>query len=143
MRYQFVHTMHGYTKPYFTDETGRLFRDEVGNLDHIDTIPMDIEIGRDNFGTNQRKSYQTVIVDSEAARGAKIMYSIDGGSFEVLGEVNKNVTVLPFPTRGSTIEGRDINYRITHNNPGSQTEINGITTYYNTIERLPNESSRL
>lgn len=135
--------MHGYTKPYFTDETGRLFRDEVGNLDHIDTIPMDIEIGRDNFGTNQRKSYQTVIVDSEAARGAKIMYSIDGGSFEVLGEVNKNVTVLPFPTRGSTIEGRDINYRITHNNPGSQTEINGITTYYNTIERLPNESSRL
>jgi hypothetical protein len=31
IRFQFNHTMNGYTKPYFTDETGRLFRDETGN----------------------------------------------------------------------------------------------------------------
>ncbi len=142
MRYQFMHTMHGYTKPYFADETGRLFRDETGHLDHADTIPMDIELGRDNFGTNQRKSYQTAMVDSEEARGAKIMYSLDGGNFETLGEVNDKVTVLPFPTRGREIQGRDIDYRIVHNNPGSQTVINGITTYFNVIESVPNELSR-
>lgn len=143
MRFQFMHTMHGYTKPYFTDETGRLFRDETTQLDHADTIPMDIEFGRDNFGTNRRKSYLAATVDSEAARGATVYYSLDSGKFEVLGEVTDNVTILPFPTRGREIQGRDINYRIAHNNPGSQTVVNGITTDFNVIESLPNELSRL
>lgn len=141
-RFQFMHNMHGYTKPYFTDETGRLFRDETTHLDHNDTIPMDIEFGRDNFGTNRRKSYQSATIDSEAARGATIYYALDEGKFEVLGEVTSNVTILPFPTRGREIQGRSINYRVAHNNPGAQTTINGVTTDFNVIESLPNELSR-
>lgn len=143
IRFQFLHTMHGYTKPYFTDETGRLFRDETGHLDNEDTIPMTIELGRDNFGTNERKSYQTAVIDSEAARGAIIQYSIDGGEFQTLGQVTNLVTVLPFPARGQQITGRDINYRVVHNQKGSQAIINGINTYFNSIEGMPNESSRL
>jgi hypothetical protein len=135
--------MHGYTKPYFTDETGRLFRDETGHLDNVDTIPMTIELGRDNFGTNERKSYQTAVVDSEAARGAIVQYSIDGSEFQTLGPVTNLVTVLPFPMRGQQITGRDINYRIVHNQKGSQAIINGINTYFSSIEGMPNESSRL
>jgi hypothetical protein len=57
IRFQFTHTMNGYTKPYFTDETGRLFRDETGNLDNADPIPMEIEFGRNNLGTDQLKQY--------------------------------------------------------------------------------------
>lgn len=141
MRFQFMHSMHGYNKPYFTDETGRLFRDETTHLDNTETIPMSIELGRDNFGDNRAKVYYSVLVDSEEARGAIVEYSIDSGNFETLGEINKPVTVLTFPTRGKEISGRDINYRIVHNSETSQAIINGMTTNYSLIEGMPNESS--
>lgn len=143
MRFQFIHTMHGYTKPYFTDDTGRLFRDETGNLDHIDTIPMLIEFGRNNFGTGQKKLYDSVLVDSEKARGGQLQYSIDGGRFDTLGEVKNNVEKLVFPQKNKLAEGRDINYRFTHNEPGDAPMLNGLTSYFNLTEGIPNEASGL
>ena len=142
IRFQFNHTMNGYTKPYFTDETGRLFRDETGNLDNADSIPLEIEFGRNNFGTDQKKNYRTILVDSENARGATIQYSIDGGRFETLGQITKNVESLVFPQGQQFIEGRDINYKIVHNDKGNPAVINGITTYYSVTEAMPDESSR-
>jgi hypothetical protein len=141
-RFQFNHTMHGYTKPYFTDETGRLFRDETGNLDNIDPIPMAIELGRNNFGSDQKKNYHSVLVDSENARGAALQYSIDGGNFETLGEIDENVQKMIFPQRGNLIEGRDINYKIVHNSKGNPTVVNGLTSFYSITEGIPNETIR-
>jgi hypothetical protein len=137
IRFQFNHEMHGYTKPYFTDETGRLFRDDTSDLDNIDPIPMEIEWGRSNFGTDQMKSYFSAIIDSENARGAIIHYSIDGGNFNVLGQINDGVVVLPFKQRAQEIRGRHISYKITHNDPGSQPMINGINTFYSIVENVP------
>lgn len=139
MRFQFNHTMHGYTKPYFTDETGRLFRDETGQLDNDDSIPMEIEVGRNNFGSDQRKIYNSVLVDCEKAAGAVLQYSLDGGRFETLGTLKESVEKLVFPQGGQLIEGRDINYRFVHNDKGEAPEINGLTTYFSMAERLPNE----
>ena len=133
--------MNGYTKPYFTDETGRLFRDETGNTDNGDSIPMEIEIGRSNFGSDQKKTYLSVLVDSENARGTTIQYAVDGGRFEALGIVNSNVSKLVFPQRGQLIEGRDINYKIVHNDKGEPAIINGLVTYFSTTEGKPDESS--
>ena len=95
--------MNGYTKPYFTDETGRLFRDETGNLDNADPIPMEIEVGRSTFGTDQKKVYDSVLVDSENARGALLQYAIDGGRFETLGQITDNIEKLVFPQGGQLI----------------------------------------
>ena len=142
IRYQFNHTMNNYTKPYFTDDTGRLFRDETTNTDNGEPIPMEIEIGRNNMGTDQRKGFMSAVVDSEDARGAVIMYSIDGGSFNVLGQINNNIEKLVFPQKDNMIEGRDINYKIIHNDTGDPTIINGITTYYVLIENMVNEGGR-
>lgn len=139
IRFQFNHDMNGYTKPYFTDDTGRLFRDETGNLDNFDPIPMAIEVGRDNFGTDQRKNYNAVLVDSEKAQGVIIQYSLDGGAFVTLGQVVNNVEKLVFPQGGQLVEGRDINYRIVHNDSGDAPIINGLTTYYAVNESIPNE----
>lgn len=139
IRFQFNHNMHGYTKPYFTDDTGRLFRDETGLIDNEDPIPMEITFGRNNFGSDQLKHYETVIVDAVAARGASIQYSLDGGRFDTLGQITDPVTVLPFPTKGQLVQGRDINFRVVHNDKGSEPIINGITTYYSSAESLPNE----
>lgn len=141
IRFQFNHNMHGYTKPYFTDETGRLFRDETGNLDNGESIPMEIEIGRSNFGTDQLKNYRAVLVDSENARGMQLQYSIDGGDYLTLGQITNNVEKLVFPQGGQLIEGRDISYKIVHNDEGAPPTFNGLTTYFSVNERIPDESS--
>jgi hypothetical protein len=141
IRFQFNHNMNGYTKPYFTDDTGRLFRDETTNLDNFDPIPLEIEIGRSNFGTDQKKIYNTVLIDSEDARGALIQYSIDGNRFETLGQITDVVQKLQFPQGGQLIEGRDIDYKIVHNDTGDPSIINGLTTYFSVSERMPDESS--
>lgn len=141
-RFQFNHTMNGYTKPYFTDETGRLFRDEIGNLDNTDSIPLEIEIGRSNFGTDQKKTYMSVLVDSEQARGALLQYSVDGGNFETLGQITDNVSKFVFPQRGQLIEGKDIDYKIVHNEIGDPLTFNGLSTYYSITEAIPNEALR-
>lgn len=139
IRFQRNHTMSGYTKPYFTDETGRLFRDETGKLDNVDPIPMEIELGRNNFGTDQRKNYSAVLVDSENARGAIVQYAIDGGRFETLGQITGNVEKLIFKQGGQLIEGRDIDYKLVHNDKGDPPIFNGITTYFSVTEVNVNE----
>lgn len=141
MRFQFNHTMHGYTKQYFTDDTGRLFRDETGNLDNEDSIPLQIEFGRNNFGTDQKKIYRSVLVDAENARGMVLQYSIDGKDFTTLGQITSNVEKLVFAQGGQLVEGRDINYKIVHNDGGDAPVLNGITTYFAVSESLPDESS--
>ncbi len=140
IRYQFNHSMNGYTKPYFTDDTGRLFRDETTNTDNGDPIPMEIEIGRNNLGTDQIKGFNSVLVDSENARGAILQYSEDGDSFNTLGQITDNVQKMVFPQSGQLISGRDINYKIVHNDTGDPTIINGLTTYYYLREHLVNET---
>jgi hypothetical protein len=136
IRFQFNHTMHGYTKPYFTDETGRLFRDETGDLDHNQSIPLEVETGRSNFGTNQKKNYLSVISDTEDARGLIIQYAIDGGQYRELGQITQNVQTFEFPKGNQLIEGKDISYKFVHNDKGSAPSFNGLTTYYSLSENI-------
>ena len=139
IRFQFNNNMFGYTKPYFTDDTGRLFRDETGNLDNFDTIPMSIDLGRSNLGSDQEKKYVSVLVDSENATNASIQYALDGGNFETLGQVSNNIEKLIFKQNNQLITGRDINYKIVHNDPGAPPVINGLTTFYAYSEVSVNE----
>lgn len=140
IRYQFNHNMNNYVKPYFTDETGRLFRDETGNTDNGESIPLEIEIGRSNFGTDQKKGFGSIIADSENARGAIIQYGLDGGAFNTLDEIHKNVQKLTFPQNNQLIEARDINFKIVHNDKGDPPIFNGLTTYYYLTEYGVNEN---
>lgn len=130
--------MNGYTKPYFTDETGRLFRDETGNTDNGEPIPMEIEIGRDNLGTDQLKRFISVLVDSENARGAVLQYALDGGNFITLGQITDNVQKMVFSQNDQLPEGRDIDYKIVHNDVGDPPMINGVTTYTSFAELVVN-----
>lgn len=139
IRFQFNHTMNGYTKPYFTDETGRLFRDETGNLDNFDTIPMEIEWGRNNFGTDQLKLYLTCLIDSENARGGIMQYALDGGPFNTLGQTVDNSTKISIGTAQNLQEGHDINYKFVHNDAGEPPAINGMSTWFKIQELIVNE----
>lgn len=131
IRFQFNHNMTGYEKPYFLDDTGRLFRDEVGNRDHMDTIPMRVKIGRDAFGTSAKKKYLGAFFQSEFGRGATIRASVDNGDFKPLGQLREDVEKIDFP---EWVQGRDINYEITHDSIGEAPVIDGPETYYVTTE---------
>lgn len=132
IRFQFNHTMHGYTKPYFLDDTGLLFRDETGDLDHNDTIPMEIELGRDHLNTEQKKQFVGVYIESENARTALLSYSLDGGNFKSLCQLDALTKRQQF---GDRPEGTDINYKITHNDSGERPVLNGPTTFYTVTEQ--------
>jgi hypothetical protein len=139
IRFQFTHTMNGYTKPYFTDETGRLFRDETGNLDNADPIPMEIEFGRNNLGTDQLKQLISMLVDSESARGGIMQYSLDNGAFNTLGQTTGPTTKLVFPTNNQLREAHDINFKFVHNGQGDPPAFNGMSTYFKINELIVNE----
>lgn len=131
LRFQFIHTMNGYTKPYLTDDTGRLFRDETGNKDHVDTIPFELELGRNNFGDDRLKKFTSCYIESESARLATVNIQIDNGEWIEVGQLTSDTQKLTFPY---ALEGRDINYYITHNDDSSGPIIDGVTTYYTISE---------
>lgn len=136
MRCQFQHTMHGYTKLYFTDETGRLMRDDTTNADNGEAIPFEVELGRCNLGTEQTKNLLSAVIDCENPRGLMVQYSIDGGDYKTLGQCTKQIETLTFPQGGQNIEGRDISYKFVHNNIGEPPCLNGINTYFSVAERI-------
>lgn len=130
-RFQFRHKMHGYKKPYFIDETGRMFRDETGNLDHHDNIPFEVEWGRDNFGTELVKSYHSVTTDADRMESAVLHYSLDGKQFTNLGQLTEKIQSFNFPYG---ISGNDINYKYTHNDDGPGPILNGQQTFWSSME---------
>lgn len=126
-RYQFMHTMHGYTKPYFVDETGRMFRDETTDKDHFDTIPMEIELGRSAVGSRFEKTFSGCLVQSEKAGGAQVSVSIDNGEWRNVGQISSDIQEIKFDR--DLPSGRDINYKITTNDTGEAAIIDGVETY--------------
>lgn len=141
MRFQFMHTMNGYTKPYFTDENGYLFRDETGLTDNGQSIPFMVRTGRNNCGTEQSKAWNALQVDSENARGAVISYSLDGGDWKTHNnwQLKDNIQTLNYPQRGQLISSHDIDFMIQHNDYGDAPAVNGATVYFTLNESVVNE----
>ena len=139
VRFQFMHTMNGFTKPYFTDENGYLFRDETGLTDAGNSIPMLLEFGRTNCGTEQAKIFEAVLIDSERTRTGIMQYQLDGGNWETLGQIVEDIGELSFDLGTQKKIGHDINLRFTHNNQGDPPYFNGFTLYFNSVQSIVNE----
>jgi len=131
--------MNGFRKVYFTDENGYLFRDETGFTDAGLSIPMSVELGRNNCGTEQNKSFLSIQIDSEFARGGIIQYQLDGGDWNTLGQIAENIQTFAFKQRAELQSGRDINIRFVHNDYGDPPTFNGCTLYFTVIESIVNE----
>jgi hypothetical protein len=131
--------MNGYTKPYFTDENGYLFRDETGLTDAGNSIPMMLEFGRTNCGTEQAKIFESVLIDSERTRTGLMQYKLDGGNWETLGQITENIGELTFGLKTQKKIGHDINLRFTHNSSGDPPYFNGWEIYFNSVQSLVNE----
>lgn len=133
--------MNGFTKPYFTDENGYVFRDETGLTDAGNSIPMLVEFGRTNCGTEQAKIFEAVLIDSERTRTGIMQYQLDNGNWETLGQITEEIGELNFALRAQKKIGHDINLRFTHNNIGDPPYFNGWTVYFNMVQSVVNEVS--
>jgi hypothetical protein len=138
-RFQFMHTMNGFTKPYFTDENGYLFRDETGLTDAGNSIPMMVEFGRTNCGTEQAKIFESCLVNSERSRTGIMQYRLDNGNWETIGQITDPVGELNFGLSPERRTGHDINLRFSHNSTGDPPFFNGWTLYFNMIQDIVNE----
>jgi len=134
-----MHTMNGYTKPYFTDENGYMFRDETGLTDAGNPIPMMLEFGRTNCGTEQEKIFEAALVNSERCRTGLIQYQLDGRNWETLGQLTADVQELNFTLSEEKKTGHDINLRFTHNSASDPPFFNGFTVYFNLVQSIVNE----
>ena len=139
IRFQFTHNMNGYTKPYFTDENGYLFRDETGLTDAGNSIPMLLEFGRTNCGTEQTKIFEACLVDSERTRTGIMQYQLDNKNWETLGQISENIGELMFGLSPERKTGHDINLRFMHNTLGDPPIFNGWVLYFNEIQSIVNE----
>ena len=101
---------------------------------------MEVEFGRDPFRTPQKKEYFSAISDSEAARGMEIQYSVDGGPFKTLGQINGYMDLFSFKQKDLVKEGRDINYKVVHNAISDPPTFNGFDPYLSVVEATPDGS---
>lgn len=125
--------MHGYTKPYFFDETGRLFRDETGNVDHNETIPIEVEAGPQSFDTEQMKTLDGLYLKTEHGAAAQVSVQADGGNWVNIGQLKKDVEQLVVP---KGIRGRVFNVKLTHNDEGQRPVFVGIDYVWTSEEEI-------
>jgi hypothetical protein len=100
---------------------------------------MMIEFGRTNCGTEQKKVFGAVQVDSERTRTGIMQYQYDGGVWQTLGQINEDITTLNFPGRDELNTAHDINLRFLHNSAGDPPFFNGWSLYFNSYESIVNE----
>lgn len=129
----------GTEKPYFYSDDGYIYLDESSNLDNTSTIPLEIETGRDNFGTEQLKKYDSMLIYSEGAVNSSIKISVDGGRYQTVGNIQGPVQYIKFPERGPGQPplGTSVSCKILNANPGDPGKIEGIVWYYDIQEDVP------
>lgn len=134
MRDHTTYTMHGYTKTYFVDETGRVFRDETGNKDGDDTIPCRLKLGADDMGYEMNKTFIATYFDTDPASGITVSYSVDGKDYQGIGTLRQKKQDLTIMTPDNDTDGLDINYILSHNADDSGPAVREVTTYFRRIE---------
>ncbi len=119
--------MHGYEKMYFGASDGRVYRDEVGLSDWNRPVQFLVETKRFHQDLpEETKTYRYAYIYTQNGQNAIASYSIDGGEWKVVGQMNKNVTRVDL----SDVKGRDIAFRITQNNSGESVVFIGVSVIW-------------
>lgn len=129
----------GEQKPYFFCDDGYLYLDDSGNLDHDLAIPLEIELGRDNMGTEQLKKFDGMFVYSKDAAGMSVMISVGGGEFKTVGNLMTDEQYIKFPEKGENAppRGTTLNIKFAGASKGAPPTVQGIITYFSPEEESP------
>ena len=131
----------GENKPYFFSTDGYLYLDDTGNLDHDKAIPLILNTGRDNFGSEQIKKYEGVFIYSQDAIGTTVKLSVGGKQPQTVGEIAEDEQYIKFPERGEDAPGRGttIDIFLSGAQKGDPPYIQGLVWYYSLEEDVPSE----
>lgn len=138
---QFLNLHAGNVKPHFFDHTGQLWLDESGNMDDDKVIPLEIELGNDNFGIDERKDYLGVVIYSKNSAATRLQISVDDGEWEDAGQITNPVERIAF-TQARRKSGTMINFKIVNSSSDDPVEIHKMTVYYNRAEDTFNATKR-
>ena len=141
MPVQFLYLHDGNVRPHFFDETGQLWLDESGDMDDDKIIPLEVELGDDTFGIDERKDYVGVAIYSKNSAATRIQVSIDGGEFIDVGQITQPVERIRFAGLRSNT-GTMINIKIVNSSSKDPVEIHKMVVYYNRAEDTFNATKR-
>jgi hypothetical protein len=131
----------GENKPYFFSTDGYLYIDDTGNLDHTSAIPLEINIGRDQFGSEQLKKFDAMFIYSHDAAGMTIKASVGTGQAQTMGQIQEDEQYLKFPERGEDAlkRGTTLDIALYGASKGDPPYVQGIVTYFSVEEEVPSE----
>lgn len=141
MPVQFLYLHDGNVRPHFFDETGQLWLDESGDMDDDKIIPLEVELGDDTFGIDERKDYVGVAIYSKNSAATRIQVSIDGSEFTDVGQIAQQVERIRFAGLRSNT-GTMINIKIVNSSSNDPVEIHKMVVYYNRAEDTFNATKR-
>lgn len=129
----------GVNLPYFWCDDGYLYIDSTGNLDYDKEIPLEVDLGRDNFGGVQLKRYDGMFIYSTNANGMTVKVSVGGKQARTVGEISEAECYIKFPerTEDALPRGSSINAYIHGSSPGDPPVIQGIEWYFTSEEDIP------
>jgi hypothetical protein len=131
----------GEDRVYFFSDNGYLYYEHDGNLDDDKIIPYEFDLGEDNFGTQQLKSYDGMFVYSKNAIGTTIKASVSGGDFRTVGQITQDEEYIKFSENGDNKlpEGTTIRIKYANATKGDAPLIRGHIVYFNAREARPSE----
>lgn len=132
-----VSSFSGKARLYFLDHLGNMYLDDEGNLDDTATIPLNLIIGRRNFGTEQVKKIHGFYTYGDKISGATLFVmptdTDKNPTWAAVGELENAVTRIEIGDR-NPIAARDFNFKVSLNSKGDAPHFDALSIYYDIEE---------
>lgn len=129
-----VHTQSGQKLVYWGDQTGRVYRQDVGLTDNGRTVPMELETVRhDDSKPEVLKDFREIFVYTDKGESANLFISLNGGQWIALSQVNdgsSRVKPRDEKFRGQLLSGYDYAIKVTQNDAGEPVVYQGTSCIY-------------
>lgn len=129
-----VHTQNGLEEIYWGDQSGRVYRQDVGLSDFGSSIPMEIEtVEYDQGNPETIKEYNEIYVYTKYGQSADIYLSFDGGNWIAVDQVDDGTNrIKPRDAKykGQPFKGHYYQLKITQNDLGDAVVYEGTTAIY-------------
>lgn len=132
-----ISNRNGTNKIYFLDNTGKLFQDDIGDLDDTVTIPLKVKYGRNNSGTIFQKSYTGFYIVGQNLSGLKCNVYLNGKPTPISlpVEILDNGFYAQITVGDKAVDARDINIELSHRAKGDPVAIEGYVPFMTAEER--------
>ena len=130
IKFSLTSRMSGKERLYFITDGVKLYLDEEGDTDDGDTIPVVVEYGRRNFGTEFMKSAIGAYVYGKNISGAQLFISGTDRKWVPLGQLTEPVSRVSIGDAKKNIKARDFNFKVSMHQKGDRPRLEGLAFHY-------------